>query len=354
MDDIEQKCIIWKTPAKVNLGAFVFEIDSPRAGGKYQISDRLMDAASKYEFPDDEKIKLTDWLIEKREKGEIKPEILIDIREILKARSKKTPQERTKSLMLYLVSEYKVGEYIDIDTEEAKMMLMAHSSSSTFEEMLGWLRECKSERYLREMSECAYCLEVAGIKYVEGISKEDEQNLQCFVAMWFDENKERMEDVYEKVIEPAIRDAGYEAYRVDKHRHNERIDVKIIEQIKKSRFMIADFTSEEDKPRGGVYYEAGYAHGRGLKVIRTCRKDRIDGVHFDVQHYQHILWKANDLRGFYDEIYLFITDIIGKNENTKEQGASFGGDRLLLYPDSAAGGSIDRVLKGTSSTEYQS
>lgn len=320
--EIEQKCAIWKNEAEVEHGDLVFEFDSPMAGGKYQISDQFASAVLRISFTDEQKSKLTDWLIEQREKGVEMPYVDMDVLQNAQARLKKTIPDRTKSFMLYLVRKYEVGEFIDISDDEAKMMLMAHSSSLTYKEMLGWLRECESQGYLREMSPGAYCLEVAGIRYVEGIGKENEQKRQCFVAMWFDKS---MDNVYEQAIEPAILDAGYEPYRVDKDHHIERIDEKIITQIRQSGFIIADFTSEEEKPRGGVYYEAGFAHGLGLDVIWTCREDRIGGVHLDTRQYNHILWNDDNLQDFYDRIYLTIEKTIGNNENTKEQGTSFVG-----------------------------
>ena len=46
--------------------------------------------------------------------------------------------------------------------------------------------------------------------------------------------------------------------------------------------------------RGGVYYEAGFAHGLGLQVIFTCRQDVIDKglIHFDTRQYNHIAWNT--------------------------------------------------------------
>jgi hypothetical protein len=44
--------------------------------------------------------------------------------------------------------------------------------------------------------------------------------------------------------------------------------------------------------RGGVYFEAGYAMGRGLPVIWTCKRDDIDTLHFDVRQYNCIDWTA--------------------------------------------------------------
>ena len=83
-------------------------------------------------------------------------------------------------------------------------------------------------------------------------------------------------DVYEKAIEPGVRDAGYEALRIDRKEHNNKIDDEIIAEIRRSRFVIADFTHGDQGVRGGVYYEAGFARGLGLEVISTCRQDLLD------------------------------------------------------------------------------
>lgn len=97
----------------------------------------------------------------------------------------------------------------------------------------------------------------------------------CFVAMWFDKS---MEGVYQTGIYSPIKHLGYNPIRVDKVEHNDRIDQKIFEIIRKSRFVVADFTGQ----RLGVYYESGFAFGLGLPVIHTCKKDSFDDRHFDV------------------------------------------------------------------------
>ena len=117
---------------------------------------------------------------------------------------------------------------------------------------------------------------------------------QVFVAMWFDHS---VEEAYDKGIEPAIRDCGYEPKRIDRDPTVDKIDDAIIAEIRRSRFLVADFTHGEKGARGGVYYEAGFAHGLGIPVIFTCRKNMIDKIHFDTRQYAHILWSnASDLR----------------------------------------------------------
>ena len=81
--------------------------------------------------------------------------------------------------------------------------------------------------------------------------------------------------------------------------HN-KIDDQIIAEIRRSRFVVCDFTCElieydgkqKAFPRGGVYYEAGFAQGLGIPVIWMCRADHIEHVHFDTRQFNHITWST--------------------------------------------------------------
>ena len=105
--------------------------------------------------------------------------------------------------------------------------------------------------------------------------------------MWFDDSMER---VYDEGIAPAIKDCGFKPKRIDRDPAVDKIDDAIISQIKKSRFLVADFTHGKKGARGGVYYEAGFARGLRIPVIFTCRKDMIKEIHFDTRQFAHILW----------------------------------------------------------------
>lgn len=72
--------------------------------------------------------------------------------------------------------------------------------------------------------------------------------------------------------------------------HLNKIDDEIIAEIRRSKFLIADFTEGDTGARGGVYYEAGFAHGLNIPVIFTCRSDTFSKVHFDTRQYPHIIW----------------------------------------------------------------
>ena len=122
-----------------------------------------------------------------------------------------------------------------------------------------------------------------------------------------------MEPVWREGMEPAIRDTGYEPLRIDLKEHTNKIDDEIIAQIRRSRFVVADFTHGEKGARGSVYYEAGFAHGLNIPVIFTCRKNMLGGIHFDTRQYPHIVWeKPEELR---EQLAKRISAVIGDGPN---------------------------------------
>lgn len=112
---------------------------------------------------------------------------------------------------------------------------------------------------------------------------------QAFVAMWFGDE---MNDAYEQGIAPAILDAGFKPMRIDRKQDVVKIDDEIIAEIRRSRFLVADFTHGKNGARGGVYFEAGFAFGLNIPVIYLCRNDSIDKIHFDTRQYHHITWSS--------------------------------------------------------------
>ena len=131
--------------------------------------------------------------------------------------------------------------------------------------------------------------------YVEEQLRDLGTGRKGFVAMWFDDS---MDGVYEEGIKPALEAAGYEAMLIKNKEYLGDVTDEIVAEIRKSKFVVADFTtSREEGARGGVYFEAGFARGLGIPVIHTCRQDRMKAVHFDTNHFNHLTWKTpEDLR----------------------------------------------------------
>jgi nucleoside 2-deoxyribosyltransferase len=107
---------------------------------------------------------------------------------------------------------------------------------------------------------------------------------QAFVAMWFNDD---MEPVYKQGIKPAIERAGFTPRRISDKEHANKIDDEIIAEIRRSAFLVADFTGQ----RQNVYFETGFAIGLARQPIWTCRKDEIKHLHFDIRQYNCIDWE---------------------------------------------------------------
>lgn len=108
---------------------------------------------------------------------------------------------------------------------------------------------------------------------------------QAFVAMWFDPQTEA---IFDDAIFPVVESDGTKCVRIDLKEHNNKICDEILAEIRRSRYMVADFTGS----RAGVYFEAGFAYGLGIPVIWTVREDHLPQVHFDTRQYNHIVYKT--------------------------------------------------------------
>jgi len=121
----------------------------------------------------------------------------------------------------------------------------------------------------------------SGLNYCHSLLSSGKDSTRCFVAMKYADD---MVPYYDEGIAKAVEDNGFRPIRVDReHADNEQtINDFIIASIKQSRFCVADLTHQSH----GAYFEAGYALGRGLKVIYTCHEKDWDNLHFDVKSFQ--------------------------------------------------------------------
>jgi hypothetical protein len=128
-------------------------------------------------------------------------------------------------------------------------------------------------------------ISVKGLLSAETLGVSGSSSPQGFVAMWFDDS---MNDAWLLGFEPGIRDAGYLARRIDTKDYVGAVSDEIMAEIRRSRFVVADYTGQ----RNGVYFEAGFAAGLGLPIIPTCRADQFDNLHFDIKHLNTLGWET--------------------------------------------------------------
>lgn len=105
----------------------------------------------------------------------------------------------------------------------------------------------------------------------------------AFIAMPMDEKIRDLDDVLD-AIKQVCQGCGIQAERVDEAPSNERITDRIVESIRRARFVIVDLTHQ--KPN--VYWEAGYAHGIKKTPIYIARKGT--KIEFDLKDYPVIFF----------------------------------------------------------------
>ena len=281
--------------------------DSPRAGGGYKITGDEKRPVK--ELTDAEKARLTTLLIDQRRLGTELPAVTLRLIEKAKRRQPLPVYERAHRLLQYMARTMEtVGTRVHMGSGSDEEYAW---SESTNDDEISYLLS-----YLRQYGLIQATDSGGGALYgtvtVEGYRQIEEQETnrdssQAFVAMWFHDTMDR---AFEQGIRPGIEDAGYTALRVDRIQHINKIDDEIVAQIRRSRFLVADFTEGADGNRGGVYYEAGFAYGLGLPVIYICRLDMVDKLSFDTRQYNHILWDTpEELReGLRDRIGRVIGD----------------------------------------------
>lgn len=145
---------------------------------------------------------------------------------------------------------------------------------------------------------------VDGFRYMESLRNTINSNL-CFCAMSFEKQHKY---IYDEVIEPAVKRAGFDIQRVDEAPYNDGIVDKIIALIRQSKFMIADLSGNKH----GVYYEAGFAKGLEKQVIYTCEDEFFSNIHFDVRHLNFLKWNKSDITDAVDKLSWRIEGTIGR------------------------------------------
>lgn len=120
-------------------------------------------------------------------------------------------------------------------------------------------------------------------------------NGRCCVFQPFDSGP--YDKRYEDILDPAIRTANLEPYRVDKD-PSATIPIDTLhEEIRLSIACLADITT--DNPN--VWYELGYAVASNKPMVMICSKSRTRKPPFDIQH-RKIIWYALDSPRDFDQL----------------------------------------------------
>jgi hypothetical protein len=299
---------IWGLPAvSTGIGSLLTQYSSDRAG-QFATSPGLSEFLQNWS--DHDKGKLSSWILDHNRGGGVpvvKPE---DMSTIRARRSLGFFEKVDRFLLMLEADKFRPG-----DPLPWRAGVDSHTSVRARDRTMLWIEAASEQEFYAfrpalidaavlksDQTDGLLRLGPRGYARMEELRSVAANTDQGFVAMWFGE---AVSDAYTKGIEPALADAGYRAMRIDRKEHNNKIDDEILAEIRRSRFMVADFTcgladtgnGPVAIPRGGVYYEAGFAQGLGIPVIWCVRVDQVGHVHFDTRQFNHVTWTTpEDLR----------------------------------------------------------
>lgn len=197
------------------------------------------------------------------------------------------PSVGERALALLAEAESGLKELGDrFNIKEPRFLAATYSASqSDIQYLMGMLKEQEFAK-IEEMGGNSIILP-RGYIQLEEAKKNVVSSAKGFVAMSF---QAELAETYSSGFQVGIIGAGYDPVRMDRVEHINRIDDEIIRQINSSKFVVADFTGH----RGGVYFEAGYALGRGIPIFWTCRKNHMPELHFDIRQFNCIDWSTHE------------------------------------------------------------
>ncbi|HEX7241931.1 MAG TPA: hypothetical protein VF263_16735 [Longimicrobiaceae bacterium] len=110
-----------------------------------------------------------------------------------------------------------------------------------------------------------------------------------FVLMPFDP---AFDDVYTLGIKEAAASAGAHCERVDEQVFDGAIVDRILNQIARADVIVAEMTGRN----ANVFYETGYAHALGKRVILVTRQ--VEDIPHDLKHFPHVVYggRISELR----------------------------------------------------------
>lgn len=226
-------------------------------------------------------------VMERQLRGEGPLTVTPDNLETLLAQGPSTVAEQADRLLVNLA---KKSSEPPVMTSLSSNLHGALAFSGAIDGFVAWLDLLRREELIdlegsrkNTPNDLAFRLTIRGWRRVEELDRAGAQSDAGFVAMPFHPD---LEPVWLDGIQPAFKEAGWRPIRADKVQHNERIDDWIVNQIRASRFVVADTTGSN----AGACFEAGLAIGHRKPVIWVAQEG-FTGLHFDIRQYNHLAWK---------------------------------------------------------------
>lgn len=211
--------------------------------------------------------------------------------------------EQANNFVRWIGDSTKIGgKYVDID----RHAIQAIVGSTDWEEFLFVSQHLEEDGFIKTHASshddrriwCLVSLSFSGWEQYQELKRSTTESHKAFMAMKYDD--EQLDRLFENVLRPAVKQTGFDLFRLIDRPKAGLIDNRLRVEIQTSRFLIADLTHEN----AGAYWEAGYAEGLGKPVIYTCEKNKFETckTHFDTNHHLTVKWDSNGSTEMVEEL----------------------------------------------------
>ena len=252
------KCLIWGTPVELDQLDFTdseFDcISSVRAGGMYLVPKALESDFIHISLSEQNKAALSFWIKQQLQSSEHTIP-LIDkkvVDEFSSSKQRKVVDRINDAVLWFSNVQNSLADWVEIfhsgmiQPNDIRIKIffdfLASTSCVSSEDGLILLQLLVEEKFLEKLNSMPnYRLTYQGWKRVGELTELESLASTAFVAMWFSPS---MDNAYAHGMKLGIEDAGYKEVRIDRKQHNNKIDDEIISEIRRCKFVVADFTSE--------------------------------------------------------------------------------------------------------------
>lgn len=295
-----------------------YNVNCPRCG-KYIITDGALTMFQRSELVT--KILSVSFWIRQHQSPKSKPSITIgNMRKILIPFTSPKPKEQADKLLIWIGSTVK--KY-DAETAEPLSSLLS-VTGAVDEKGIQYVANYLKDKGHIKHSGFSYSVQDGrrnppvdllraqmtfnGWDRFYELDTSNKDSRLAFMAMQYDNST--MDRIFNDIIRDAVEQTGFDIRTLDEERRAGLIDDKLRVEIRRSKFLIADLTDDNN----GAYWEAGYAEGLGMPVIYICEEEKFEGkkTHFDTNHHLTVQWKDDpeSLKLFAEELKATIRDTL--------------------------------------------
>lgn len=278
-------CLTMQQPSQ-QTGGDSERIDCSRCG-EYRIAESAKVSLPQQLASDGKAQAVLSHAIRRMQKASPTPPLITNelANQLLQSGSLPSPAQQAENLILWLGDNLLApGETVELDSRPLTAIIGALNESG-----VGFIRDELTAQGVLELDETKRrgTLTFKGWQRYEALQRGQSQSRKGFMAMAF--KNETLNEIFINYFKPAAKAAGFDLIRVDENPPAGLIDAHLQNEIRTSRFLVADLTDRNP----GAYWEAGFAAGLGKPVIYTCKKQVFETkrTHFDTNRFHTIRWE---------------------------------------------------------------